>query len=132
MILEQDERRSAPRFGVELAAAIVDADGGELDIKVIDISNGGAALLAPVPLGRGKSFTIKLPVHTELGEMVLTIMAFVRHSIAGSTWEDGTKQVVHVIGVEFEFESLEDLALHETFVSALKNGSEMPLLAKPE
>ena len=130
MYIEDDERRSARRFGVELAAALVDAGGDELDIKVINISSTGAALLAPTQLGQGENYTIKLPVQSASGESVLAVTAHVRHSIAGSTQENGSKQVVHVVGVEFEFESIEDRALHDALIVGLESGSELPQLAE--
>ena len=57
---QSDEKRS-PRVQTSIAAILVDSDGGELPVEVLDLSSGGFRLRAGEPLVIGEQVRLRVP-----------------------------------------------------------------------
>ena len=57
---QSDEKRS-PRVQTSIAAILIDSDGGELAVQVLDLSSGGFRLRAGEPLVSGEQVRLRVP-----------------------------------------------------------------------
>ena len=57
---QSDEKRS-PRVQTSIAAILVDSDGGELPVEVLDLSSGGFRLRAGEPLVISEQVRLRVP-----------------------------------------------------------------------
>lgn len=57
---ERTQKRS-PRVRTSLAAVLVDSDGGELPVEIIDLSGGGFRLRAGETLVAGEEVRLRVP-----------------------------------------------------------------------
>jgi hypothetical protein len=57
---QSDEKRS-PRVRTSIAAILVDSDGGELAVEVLDLSSGGFRLRAGESLVSGEQVRLRVP-----------------------------------------------------------------------
>jgi hypothetical protein len=55
-----DKKRSA-RVRTSIAAILIDSDGGELHVQVLDLSSGGFRLRAGEPLVLGEQVRLRVP-----------------------------------------------------------------------
>lgn len=55
------KQKRSPRVRTSLAAVLVDSDGGELAVDVIDLSAGGFRLRAGEPLVVGEQVRLRVP-----------------------------------------------------------------------
>ena len=55
-----NDKRS-PRVRTSIAAILVDSDGGELPVEVVDLSSGGFRLRAGEPLVVGEQVRLRVP-----------------------------------------------------------------------
>ena len=59
MSASKDKR--SPRVRTLIAAVLVDSDGGELGVEVLDLSSGGFRLRAGEPLQVGEQIRLRVP-----------------------------------------------------------------------
>jgi hypothetical protein len=59
---KREEQRSA-RIRTAFAAILVDSDGGELPVEIVDISSGGFRLRATEMLIAGEEIRLRVPPH---------------------------------------------------------------------
>jgi hypothetical protein len=50
----------SPRVRTSIAAVLVDEDGGEMPVEVVDLSSGGFRLRAAEPLEAGERFRLRV------------------------------------------------------------------------
>jgi hypothetical protein len=55
------QSQRSPRVRTALAAVLVDSDGGELPVQVIDLSSGGFRLRADEQLMAGEEIRLRVP-----------------------------------------------------------------------
>ena len=55
------EQQRSPRVRTLIPAVLVDSDGGELGVEVLDLSSGGFRLRAPEPLQVGEQIRLRVP-----------------------------------------------------------------------
>lgn len=67
----QDARReSSPRIQTSLAATLVDSDGGELGVEIIDLSANGFRLNAGEPLYVGEEVRLRVSRHGDFEAVI--------------------------------------------------------------
>lgn len=74
MSKRQDQR--SPRIRTSLAAVLVDSDGGELPVEVIDLSSGGFRLRTTEPLIVGEEVRIRVPRYGDFSAQVYWVEGF--------------------------------------------------------
>lgn len=57
---QSDEKRT-PRVRTSITAILIDSDGGELPVQVLDLSSGGFRLRAGEPLVSGEQVRLRVP-----------------------------------------------------------------------
>lgn len=55
------EQQRSPRVRTLIPAVLVDSDGGELGVEVLDLSSGGFRLRAGEPLQVGEQIRLRVP-----------------------------------------------------------------------
>ncbi|MCY7339918.1 MAG: PilZ domain-containing protein [Sphingomonas bacterium] len=58
--MSKRENQRSPRVQTSLAAVLVDSDGGELPVEVIDLSSGGFRLRTTEPLIAGEEVRLRV------------------------------------------------------------------------
>jgi len=66
--MREDQR--SPRVQTSLAAVLVDSDGGELPVEVIDLSNGGFRLRTTEPLIAGEEVSLRVSRYGDFSAQV--------------------------------------------------------------
>ena len=61
--MSERELPRSPRVQTAFTAVLVDSDGGELEVEVIDLSSGGFRLRAGEPLVVGEKIRLRVPRH---------------------------------------------------------------------
>ena len=59
--MSQSEDKRSPRVRTSIPATLVDSDGGELPVEVLDLSSGGFRLRAGEPLVVGEEVRLRVP-----------------------------------------------------------------------
>jgi hypothetical protein len=59
--MSQANDKRSPRVRTSIAAVLVDSDGGELPVEVLDLSSGGFRLRAGEPLVIGEQVRLRVP-----------------------------------------------------------------------
>jgi hypothetical protein len=59
--VNQSGQKRSPRVQTSIAAMLIDSDGGELPVEVLDLSGGGFRLRAPEPLVTGERVQLRVP-----------------------------------------------------------------------
>jgi hypothetical protein len=59
--MSQANDKRSPRVRTSFAAILVDSDGGELPVEVLDLSSGGFRLRAGEPLVIGEQVRLRVP-----------------------------------------------------------------------
>ena len=58
--MSEAEKPRSPRVRTSIPAALVDADGGEMPVEVVDLSSGGFRLRVREPLVVGEQFRLRV------------------------------------------------------------------------
>jgi hypothetical protein len=70
LALAQDKEQRSPRVHTSLAAVLVDSDGGELDVQIVDLSSGGFRLRTTEPLVVGEDVRIRVSRYGDFAAQV--------------------------------------------------------------
>jgi hypothetical protein len=81
------EVQRSPRIQTSLAAILVDSDGGELPVEVIDLSSGGFRLRTTEPLIVGEEIRLRVSRHGDFQGRVQWVEG---HEAGGSFLEQVT------------------------------------------
>ena len=63
-----------PRIRTAIAALLVDSDGGELEVQVLDLSSGGFRLRAPEALVAGERGTLRVSRYGDFPVQILWVV----------------------------------------------------------
>ena len=63
-----------PRIRTAIAAVLVDSDGGELPVQVLDLSSGGFRLRAPEALVSGERGTLRVSRYGDFPVQILWVV----------------------------------------------------------
>jgi hypothetical protein len=66
--------KRAPRVRTAIAAVLVDTDGGELAVQVLDLSSGGFRLRAPEVLVAGERGTLRVSRYGDFPVQILWVV----------------------------------------------------------
>jgi hypothetical protein len=59
------EQKRSPRVPTSIAAVLVEPDGGEHSVEILDLSSGGVRLRAGEPLVIGENARLRVPCYGE-------------------------------------------------------------------
>ncbi len=69
--MSEFENQRRPRVGTSFAAVLVDSDGGELSVEVIDLSSGGFRLRTDETLVVGEKVQLRVERYGEFPAQIL-------------------------------------------------------------
>lgn len=58
--MREPKRKRSPRIQTEIPAVLIDPDGGELPVKVVDLSSGGFRLRADEAIVEGEEVRLRV------------------------------------------------------------------------
>lgn len=61
--MNENEQPRSPRVRTAIAAVLVEADGSEMPVEVVDLSSGGFRLRTTEPLEAGDRFQLRVSRH---------------------------------------------------------------------
>lgn len=64
------EQQRSPRVRTSIPAVLVDSDGGELGVEVLDLSSGGFRLRAGEPLQAGEQIRLRVPRYGDFAAQI--------------------------------------------------------------
>ena len=70
------ENQRSPRVETSIAALLVDSDGGELPVQVVDISSGGFRLRAPEPLREAEEVKLRVSRYGDFRAIIQWVEGF--------------------------------------------------------
>jgi len=68
--MSKREGQRSPRIQTSLTAVLVDSDGGELPVEIIDLSSGGFRLRTTEPLIAGEEVSIRVARYGDFSAQV--------------------------------------------------------------
>ena len=83
--MEENARPRSPRVRTSIAAVLVDSDGGELPVEVVDLSSGGFRLRSEEALVSGEHVRLRVSRHGDFAAQI----QWVRGGEAGGRFLEG-------------------------------------------